>query len=466
MKKSKTFGIFATILTVMLVMVLTLGAATPAQAAEIRDTGVLNASETIDDDLLIGGDQVRVDGTVNGMLVAGGNTVTVNGTINGDAVIFAQSVIISDKAVITGNLFTGAQTVDVRGAVGGSIAAGSASMVHGSKVGRNIYYGGYSLETTASSSVERGLYVGARQATLKGAIARDLNAGVSALQLDGSVGGNALVQVERAGERGPEPYFYGPYAPAMPASIPSGLRVGPDARINGKLVYTSQTSQSAAIQAAPAGGVVYQTPAPKTSGQGRPIVVRTVSPVVTWLYNFLRNFFTLLLLGLLAARFVPAVMSRTGEIVRGKPAQSAGYGLVTIIVGYTAAIMAGMLILALGLFLALVTLGGLSGTVFGIGFSGLSLVMAAFTLVVSYVSKLVVAYLVGDLILAGASPALQGRRYWAIALGVLIYTLVRSIPFLGWVIGLLVTIVGVGALWMYYRSRQAPAAAIEAAASQ
>ncbi len=461
MNKSKIFTILVTTLAVMLVMVLTLGSASPAQAAEIRDTGVLNANETIDDDLLIGGDQVRVDGTVNGMLLAGGNTVTVNGTINGDAVIFAQSVIISDKAVITGNLFAGAQTVDVRGAVSGSIAAGSASMVHSSKVGRNIYYGGYSLETTTGSSVERGLYVGAYQAMLKGSIARDLNAGVAALELDGSVGGNAVVEVARPDQRGPEPYFYGPYGAQMPASIPSGLRIGPDAKINGKLVYTSETNQSTAIQAAPAGGVVYQTPVPRESGQGRPVVVRTVSPALTWLYKFLRELITLLLLGLLAVRYLPAVMSRTGEIVRGKPAQSAGYGLVTIIVGYTAAIMAGMLILALGLFLALVTLGGLSSTVFGIGFSGLSLVMAAFTLVVSYVSKLVVAYLVGNLILAGASPALQGRRYWAIGLGVLIYALVHSIPFLGWVVAVLVTIIGVGALWMYYRSRQAPAVAVE-----
>lgn len=462
MKKSKTFQILATTLAVMLVMVLTLGSASPAQAAEIRDTGVLNANETIDDDLLIGGENVRIDGTVNGMLLAGGTTVTVNGTINGDAVIFARSVIISDKAVITGNLFAGAQAVDVRGAVGGSIAAGSASMVHSSKVGRNIYYGGYSLETTSNSSVERGLYVGAYQAMLKGSIARDLNAGVGALELDGAVGGNAVVEVARPDQRGPEPYFFGPYnSVQMPASIPSGLRIGPNAKINGKLVYTSQTNQSTAIQAAPAGGVVYQTPVPHDNRQGRPVVVRTVSPALTWLYKFLREFITLLLLGLLAVRYLPSAMSRSSEIVRGKPAQSAGYGLVTIIVGYTAAIMAGMLILALGLFLALVTLGGLSGTVFGIGFSGLSLVMAAFTLVVSYVSKLVVAYLVGDLILAGASPALQGRRYWAIGLGVLIYALVRSIPFLGWVVAVLVTIIGVGALWMYYRSRQAPAAAVE-----
>ena len=464
MKKRSTVAILSIAMTMMLVMVFTFSAASPAQAAEIREGGVLNASETIDDDLLISGDVVRVDGTVNGMLVAAGTTVTVNGKINGDALLFAQTVIVSDKAVITGNLFTGAQTIQVNGAVTGSIAAGSASMVTGSKVGRNIYYGGYSLETTPSSSVERGLYFGGYQAMLKGSIARDLNAGAGAVELDGTVGGDALVRVDQPGRRSPGPFMFGPYAAQMPASIPAGLRIGPDAKINGRLVYTSEANQNAAVLAAPAGGIVYQTPAPNERGRVRPVVVRTVSPAVTWLFNFFRNFFTLLVLGLLAVWLLPALMNRAREIVRAKPVQSAGYGLMTIITVYAAALVAVMLILAVGLFLALVTLGGLSSSVFGIGFSGLSLVLAAFTVVVSFVSKLVVAYLVGDLILAGMAPGLQGRRYWAMALGVLIYALLRSIPILGWVIGVIVTIIGVGAIWLAYRSRQTPPAAVEAVA--
>jgi hypothetical protein len=426
----------------------------------------LNSGETIDDDLIISSDVVRVDGTVNGMLIAVGQTVTLNGTINGDALLFGQNVIVSDNAVINGNLFSGAQTITVSGEVTGSIAGGAASMVAGGEVGRNIYYGGYSLETQPGNTVARGLYFGGYQAILKGSIANDLNASAGAVELDGSVGGNALVSVAPPGQTEP-PIFMGPYAAQMPPSIPSGLRVGPNAKITGQLIYTSQANQDASVQVEPAGGIVYQTPVPQERANQPAPAVQVTMPVLDWLFNFLRRFITLLLLGLLAVWLLPFVTRSTSEIVRAKPAQSAGYGFLTIIVGYIGAFVAALLILMLGLFFAVVTLGGLSSTIFGIGLSGLALLVTAFTLLVSYASKLVFAYLIGDLILAGAAPALSGRRYWAMALGVLLYSLVRSIPILGWLIGFIVTIIGVGAMWLYYRSRRAqppasmPAATIE-----
>jgi hypothetical protein len=325
----------------------------------------------------------------------------------------------------------------------------------GGKVGRNLYYGGYSLETRAGNDVARGLYFGGYQAVLKGSVARELRASAAAMELDGSVGGDAQIQVAAPGQSA-GPAYFGPGA-QMPPAIPSGLRVGPNAKIGGKLLYTSEANQNAAIQAVPAGGIVYQTPVPETRDNRarQPGAVRAVLPVFNWLFGLLRNFATLLLLGLLAVWLLPAIASRTSEIVRRRPAQSAGYGLLTIIIGYAAAFVAALIILAVGLFLTVLTLGGLSRTIFGLGFSGLALLVTIFTLLVSYASKLIVAYLVGDLILANAAPTLTGRRYWSMALGVLLYVLVRSIPFLGWVVGVIVTILGVGAIWLYFRWRTA-----------
>jgi hypothetical protein len=460
MQKRSPSSILFVVMTLVLVITIAFGSVSPAQAAEIRRGGVLNSGETIDDDLIISGNQVQVDGTVNGMLIAAGQTVTLNGTINGDAFLFGQDVIVAKNAVIQGNLFSGARTVVVYGEVTGSIAGGAASMQLSGKVGRNIYFGGYSLETQPGSTAARGLYFGGYQAILKGSIAKDLNASAGAVQLDGSVGGNVQLDVAPTGHD-QNMNFYGPYGAQLPTSIPSGLRIGPEAKIGGKLVYTSSANQDTAVKAAPAGGIVYQTPVPnERTNRPYPVVVRPVMPVLSWMFNFARNFITLLVLGLLAVWLLPLVARNTSEMVRAKPAESAGYGLLTIIVGYIGAFFAALIILALGLFFTVVTLGGLSRVIFGIGFSGLSLVVTAFTLLVSYASKLVVAYLVGDLILAGAAPNLNGRRYWAIALGVLIYALIRSIPFLGWIVGIIVTIIGVGAMWLYYRSRRTQSPAI------
>ncbi len=463
MSKRSLYSIVVVVTAFVLVAAVVLGSARPVQAADIRNTGVLNADETVDDDLILSGDQVRVDGTVNGMLIAGGRTVTLNGTINGDAVLFGEEVIVAESAVITGNLFSGARSITVNGRVDGSIAAGSASLVTGAKVGRNIYYGGYSLETQAGNDVARGLYFGGYQAVLNGSIARELRAAAGAVELNGSVGGNALLRVGAPGQREPT-YFLGPDRFELPPSIEPGLRIGPEASIAGQLVYTSDTNQSQAIQAQPAGGVVYQTPTPDRRGTGQPGPAAPARSGRNWTVDFLRNFFTLLLLGVLAVWLFPKIAGRTSEIVRTRFAQSAAYGLLTVIVGYIAAFLAAVLIFGLGLLFTIVTLGGLSSAVFGLGFSGLGLAVAAFTLVVSYVSKLVVAYLIGELVLSGASPEMQGRRYVAITIGVLIYTALRAIPFLGWLIGLLATVVGVGAIWLYYRSRRAgPAQVVPAA---
>jgi hypothetical protein len=123
--------------------------------------------------------------------------------------------------------------------------------------------------------------------------------------------------------------------------------------------------------------------------------------------------------------------------------------------GYLGILVAGAVILAIGIFLSLVTLGGLARTIFGVGFSGLGLVTALFSLLVGYGSKLIVAYLIGELILAAAARNLNGRRYWAVVLGVVIYSLVRSVPFLGWVIGVLATLFGLGAAWLAWRAWRA-----------
>lgn len=85
-------------------------------------------------------------------------------------------------------------------------------------MGRNIYYGGYCLDTQPGSAVAHGLYF-LYQAMLKGSIANDLNAGAGAVELDGSIGGNALISVAPPGQA-MTPYYWSPY----------GLRVGPNAQ--------------------------------------------------------------------------------------------------------------------------------------------------------------------------------------------------------------------------------------------
>ena len=68
MSSRRKFLIF--VLPIILIFTLSFGIANPAQAVEFDDDGIVTADEVIDDDLFITGDNVKIDGTINGDLIA------------------------------------------------------------------------------------------------------------------------------------------------------------------------------------------------------------------------------------------------------------------------------------------------------------------------------------------------------------------------------------------------------------
>nr|MBI2905809.1 hypothetical protein [Chloroflexota bacterium] len=88
MKPVTPTHLFRLLLPLVLLAVL-FGAAAPARAVEIDNDGTVAAGEVVDDDLILSGDKVTMDGMVNGILIASGGEVTINGTVNGDLIVNA-----------------------------------------------------------------------------------------------------------------------------------------------------------------------------------------------------------------------------------------------------------------------------------------------------------------------------------------------------------------------------------------
>lgn len=440
---------------------LVFGIARPVQAAYVDDDGTIQADEVIDDDVFLSNDTVVVDGVVNGALMAVGQTITINGTINGDAFLAGSKVFITDAAQITGNLFFGCQNAEIKGKVEGSVFGGSTSLLAGgdASIDRSLYYGGYSLEIQPGVIAQRNVYAGVYQAILGGEIGRNAYLGAGAVELKGDIGGDVTIDFgpgeETSGEQPPVFFFPGMNI-EMPKPIQPGLRVSPDARIGGKLTYTASSENLATIDAKPTGGVVYQTPVPQEVKEGKepagkPAKVNLITPLVDWVLKTLRNLVTLLILGGLAIWLLPELLKRFVAKVKEKPAPSAGYGFVVVIIGYAAAIFAALVVLFVGILFMVVTLGGLGGAVFTVGFSSIALALAVFGLLIGYGSKLVVAYLGGEWILKQIAPNATHVKIWAMVIGVVIYTLLRSLPLVGWLFGLTATLFGIGAIWLVYR---------------
>jgi cytoskeletal protein CcmA (bactofilin family) len=443
-------------LAASLALLLTVALAGRAAAVEIRggdETVTIAKDEVIDDDLLVAGRTVVVDGTVNGDLIAAAGTVTINGQVNGSVIMAAQSLTLN-------------------GTVDGSVYAGGEALSIGpnATVGRNLYFGGYSLVTENGSSVGRDALLGVYQAILRGAVKRDVKLGGAALEIYGSVGGDVTADVGSPGDSvGPGPMFF---MPGAPAAVAPGLRIGPDAEVGGELKYTSTVEQAEAIEATPQGGVIYQTPEPNR----RPSPARTprvgfTFDILGWMLGLAREFITLLIVGALVVWRLPTWIGAAMEKARAQILPSAGWGLLVIIVGYVGAVIIGILVFCVGFVLFFVTLGGLSGMVFGVGFSGLGLAFAVFSFLVEYGSKVVVAYLIGYVIVQRVLPRYLENRFVLMGAGVVVYMIIRAVPLVGWLAGIVATLIGVGAMWLLFsewragRAGAAPAAPMMPAAT-
>ena len=451
-----------------LLLVLVSATIYPVQAAEFDNDGIIAPDEVIDDDVFLNGAKVRMDGTINGTLVAIGETIDINGTVNGDVFAFGAVVTIAEGGVINGNLLVGAANVMVSGEVSGSVAVGASSLTlkEDVSVGNNLYFGGYSLNADPGSVVGKDLYAGVYQAILNGRVERDASISAGAIELSGSIGRNASFEVASSDETilsfNPAMFMPPQYQIGISEMIQPGLRVADTAQVGGQLSYTSPENQQDQIEAQPQGGIVFRTPVPDAeqkkvgvSGTEEPDTWwarRTGRMVLRWVKDVARNLISLLILGGLAVWLLPALLLKTSGKAGEEPLPAAGHGFLVWLVGYVGTFLTAVVILSVGLFLSLITIGGLGKAFFGIGFSSLGLAFSVFLLLVSYGSKLVVVYLAGDWVLNKLSSKPVESKVWPMVLGVVMYVLLRSIPFIGWIIGLVVTVIGLGAMWLVYKN--------------
>ena len=430
--KKKTLLIF---IPLFLVLMIGFGVVSTVKAVEFDDDGIVEEGEVIDDDLFIASDTVEINGVVNGDVFAGGSVVKVNGTVNG-------------------SLAVGAQTVQVNGTVTGSVYSGASTITLGSEaeIGRNLYSGCFNLTAAEGSYINRDLLVGGYQALLSGEVGRDVRAAVGALEITGVVGNDVIAEVGGTDQDQQPVYFSAP--PGVETVMPFGIRVSEDAMIGGSLTYKSSEDQGFAIFITPPGGIVFEyesRPDPKVASEEISQVGSKL--VASWLLKRVRTFITLLLLGGLIVWQLPGLLKKISDKAEQEPLPSLGWGLVSILVVYLGALLAVGLIIAGAIFFGVITLGELARVIVMIGFSSLGLILAGFGLMVSYGSKIIVSYLVGKLILKWLAPKYDSGLIWPLVLGLVLYTFLRAIPLgFGLLIGIVSTLVGIGAIWLVIRN--------------
>ena len=418
----------------LLVLVLAAAVVPTGMAYTLRegDKVVIQEGEVIEDDLYVGA-----------------ATLEVNGTIKGDLVAAGQKITIGPKGVVEGDLLAAGQSITILGTVQDDVrAAGMAiSLASGGKVGSDFVGFGYSVSSAADSVIRGDVLAAGGQVLMAGEVAGDARVFAGAFKLEGTIGGNLVTEVGAASDQPPfNPMMFVPDAPQMP-TVPGGLTISEQAKVSGNIEYTAP--QEAVLPAGVAGGTVkFIQAAVKT--EETPTEQQS-NAVVDYLVKLAQNFLSILIIGLLLLWRAPGLVDRGTARLVEKPLPSLGWGLVALVsFGFgLLALVIGAILLAI--LLGLVTLGGLVSLVVGVGGLLLSGLSVGFLFASSYLAQILVSVVGGRWILGRIQPGLAQNRFWPFLLGLVIFALLVSIPYLGWLINALAVLSGLGVLWLLGR---------------
>lgn len=326
---------------------------------------------------------VGSDEVINDDLFVGAQTVEIDGIVNGDVFVGAQSVKIT--GTINGNLHVGTNILDLEGAVKGNVYVGAQSVVlNNAKIGGSLLTGTSSLTTDKDSTIGGSLMVGSATASINSKVGRSVYIGSGAL----TIGSNAVI--------GKDLYY-------AVGKDESSINISENAKITGS-TYKSE---------------------PKTPQTNVSNDLKKLPGVFSAFRVFfgMISFFGALIVGFIYLKLLGKKhFEEVSDLVSNSFWKSLGIGFLA-----TLAVIPGIIILLL--------------TVVGIPVAGLVFLLS---LIFFYLSKIVVASSLGRFL--SQKMNWKASTYMVFALGLLAIYILRMIPYVNFLAGLVVLWAGFGAL--------------------
>lgn len=421
MKTKKQFSkktglmLFAFALTLLLAVTVT-PTAHAGEFIEGKPDAALEEGETVKDDLFIGGDSVLVAGTVEGDLFAAGNDVVISGEVYG-------------------NVFTAGQTITVSGTIDGAlmIAGYDLTLTESAVITRNVYFGGFSLKATTDSLVQRSIYGGGYQLILDGTVARDVTAGLGALQVAGPVGGDLNVEI---GEPSSDSEWM---VDNWMQDMPTIKVLDPGYEVEESLVE---------------GDLNIKVTPFKTNVNVPEITINPAQLMVNHLRRRAGEFIALMLVGMVGLWLMKDTLLKAVDEVKTNAGQDSLWGLLVYFLYVPVVFTLFVLLTLLIIMVSLLTLGSLAGEMIALSSFSFFGLLTLFGMLASLGTKIVVGYLVGRWLL-GKTSNLSYENYWhhvsALAIGVFLYEVLRAVPVAGFFLMLIVVVIGTGAFFVLFK---------------
>jgi len=366
------------LLVAMMVIVLT---AIPALAADIRgeQSVIVPSGEVIDDDLYVAGNEIIIDGTVNGDIFAVANTITINGIVNGGVTLAGETVTVNGQ--ITRSARLAGTTIKVNGNINGDLLVG----------GNNVI-------VTNTGRIGGDFLFGASTVRINGAIEGYIKGGGSEVTVSNRVGGDIELMVDK-------------------------LTIASTANIQGNLTYVSENEANIQSGAQIVGTTTHNLPEVK-------------EPVVTQIgiWGKVIAFLMTLIAGIVIILVAPRRAASVAASIRFRPWLSLGWGAIILCATPIAAIITFVTVIG-------VPVGLIGLTLYGIAI---------------YLSQIAVGLFIGYWIIGYFSKVeSRGVLIGALALGFLILTLLKLIPYIGFPLWLATVLFGIGAMTQSQKMLQA-----------
>jgi len=318
-----------------------------------------------------------------------GANVSPGGTVDGDAFIAGARVDLSKP--VNGAALLAGGGVSITERVGGDLYATGGSVMIDAPVAGNARLAGGQVEITKRGQVIGKTTLAGGRVTVLGKAGRQLTVFGEHVLLDGEVTGNVTIASRT-------------------------LSIGPNARVSGKLTYRGSVPAQMDPAAVITGGINY------LSFDFEDETYQPVARVVAWV-GVIAFTVGLFLIGVLAIVMAPQSTAHMSRLARGRPVSSLALGLVTIVCMPIAVVL-------------------LMLTIVGIPFAFMLLLVWPMILIFGYLAGVMA---VSDAV-AGPSADAKGRRIFLLAMGLGVMLLFARVPFAGWFIGMLLLVMGVGAM--------------------
>lgn len=351
---------------------------------------------------------------IDGNLYAAGSSLLIDGQVKGDVVCAGQSVIINGR--VDGDVLCAAQSINVLGEVVGSVRVAGSDVSLNNKIGRNLMAFGASVSVGSNSDISFDALLAAGVANVNGKVGGSLHGSAGMVTLNGEVGKDVALNLD-SGEH------------QKLAEPMANLVVTDKAKIGGNLEYAS-VAVATIDQSAKIGGQINHQ-MPKMSGEKFKNQMFGGLAMV-WLWYKIIALFGALLIGLLLVLFFKKQLLAFFDNMVVGPKMAIGWGALIV------------LLMPLVLIFLVMTMIGIP----------LATLLGLLWIVAIMLGKLLVSVFAGFVIMGRyrqkkikeAAKTSTGLAVLSMVIGVTVSCALFVIPIFGWLLGLLATIWGVGAL--------------------